>query len=155
LRYQTDAPGEFVGCLTRKDKVDELRRRSRQPRRGSISWVCHPEPSHSTNMSSMAQNEISFGNQNLGLQVGQSSAPINANIHLPPGKLYSAGQSSTMLTTGSTQIGQKHHRRPPPTSLSAATLISSTVERFLISYIKDVLYQQRGLLWSAWAGLGT
>ena len=121
----------------------------------ALSWVCRPEPSHSTNMSSMAHNEISFGNQNLGLQVGQSSAPINANIHLPPGKLEQAKLASSMLTTGSTQIGQKHHRRPPPTSLSAATLISSIVERCLISYIKGVLYQQRGLLWSAWAGLGT
>ncbi|KAF4609817.1 hypothetical protein G7Y89_g15806 [Cudoniella acicularis] len=35
-------------------------------------------------MSSMAHNEISFGDRNLGLQVGQSFAPINAEIHLPP-----------------------------------------------------------------------
>ncbi|CZR51282.1 related to kinesin light chain [Phialocephala subalpina] len=31
----------------------------------------------------MAHNEISFGDRNIGLQVGQSFAPINAEIHLP------------------------------------------------------------------------
>jgi hypothetical protein len=40
-------------------------------------------------MSSMAHNEISFDDRNLGLQVGQSFAPINAEIHLPPGKVKS------------------------------------------------------------------
>jgi hypothetical protein len=45
---------------------------------------------HEHVMSSMARNEISFGERNLGLQVGQSFAPINAEIHLPPGKLEQA-----------------------------------------------------------------
>ena len=31
---------------------------------------------------------ISFGDDNKGLQVGQSYAPITAQIHLPPGKFY-------------------------------------------------------------------
>jgi hypothetical protein len=95
-----------------------------------------------------------LGDRNYGLQLGQSFAPITAEIHLPSGKL-EQDPSSPMLTTAPTQIGWKHHQSPPPPSPSAATLISSIVEHCLISCTKGVLYRRQGLLWSAWAGLGT
>jgi hypothetical protein len=44
----------------------------------------------------MAQNRtaISFGERNIGLQVGQSLAPISAEIHLLPGNLKPPARSS-------------------------------------------------------------
>jgi hypothetical protein len=75
-------------------RVIQLRRRRWQPPRASLYAAAHHNSGFQssnialTNVHSMAQNRtaISFGERNIGLQVGQSLAPISAEIHLPPGK---------------------------------------------------------------------
>jgi len=61
---------------------------------------------------------ISFGDANSGLQAGIINGPVNAEFHLPPGKLRKV---STQLALTFAKSDRKHHpaRRPP--SLSVAT----------------------------------
>jgi hypothetical protein len=62
---------------------------------------------------------ISFGDANSGCQVGQSFAPITAELHLPPGRLLYQG--SKLLTNALAKNDQKHHPARPQSCLSVAT----------------------------------
>jgi hypothetical protein len=94
---------------------------------------------------------VSFGDGNRGLQVGQSFAPITAEIHLPPGQLVTKGILCKLSSANDcpAQSDRKHHLARCPPSHSAATETLWSAENYLIRSSKNVLCQGLGLQSSA------
>ena len=112
--------------------------------RSTVLYVYRQSPRSPT----MARMSASFGPGNQGFQVVQNLGLINAEIHLPPGKVTMAPCEPAPLTFRSQNDGKR--RRPPShPSPSPAIPISSTVETFSTRSTSDVPSPPRA--WPSWA----